>query len=538
MSNNNDNSFLDKNTILAIALSIIFFIGWQFYIQRAYPPKENQQIKQEPQSLAETKQGPVSGENLNKEKAQTQVKPTTQPTTKKNQPEEKLAYFSGKNIVFAVSTQGMGVKNITLNEYSDRDEEKIQFGKSLKDKLNLATHFKDQPLYFEIEQKNENTFVGVGRTNEVAITKTMVVNDSQYTIQVDVQVQWFGNQRTEPIETSLGNEVIRQENSLFMPAYEGTEFFFIAEGEEERERIDIEAQMTGQYKNVSLASIGSQYFTLAIINTSSMAPNGTVFYDPKSFLARTSILHQSIDGKENFKYSFLTFLGPKNYDLLTAVDPLLAQSIDYGIFSVLSKPILSMLKWLYSVFQNWGISIILLTVFIRILLLPINISSYKSMKRMQAIQPQLKKIKEKFKDDPQKVNQETMALMKKEKANPIGGCLPMLLQLPVFFALYSVLGQSIELYKSPFIFWIQDLSFKDPYFVLPIGVAALYFIQQKLTPTAMDPAQAKVMQWIPVVFGFFMLSIPSGLTLYFFINTVFGIGQQFLLHKDKRKAAA
>ena len=157
---------------------------------------------------------------------------------------------------------------------------------------------------------------------------------------------------------------------------------------------------------------------------------------------------------------------------------------------------------------------------------------------MQRIQPQLKAIKEKFKEDPQRMNQETMALMKREKANPIGGCLPMLLQLPVFFALYSVLGQSVELYKSPFIFWIQDLSYKDPFFVLPIAVGGLYFIQMSITPQPMDPAQAKVMKFIPIVFSFFMIAVPSGLTLYFFVNTVFGIGQQFIFQREKRKAAA
>ena len=150
----------------------------------------------------------------------------------------------------------------------------------------------------------------------------------------------------------------------------------------------------------------------------------------------------------------------------------------------------------------------------------------------------LKEVKERYKDDPQKANVETMAIMKREGANPLGGCLPMFAQIPVFFALYSVLGQSIELYKSPFAFWIQDLSYQDPYFVLPILVSLLFFLQMKFTPSAMDENQKKIMMFMPLMFGVFMISMPSGLTLYFVVNTIFGIGQQWLFHPKKVAAAS
>ena len=152
---------------------------------------------------------------------------------------------------------------------------------------------------------------------------------------------------------------------------------------------------------------------------------------------------------------------------------------------------------------------------------------------MQKIQPKLKLLKERLKDDPQKMNMETMALMKSEGANPLGGCLPMLAQIPVFFALYSVLGVSIELYKAPFILWIKDLSFQDPYYVLPVLVSGLFFLQTKLTPSAMDPNQKKVMMFMPLFFGLVMLSMPAGLMVYFLTNNLFGIGQQFYINKEK-----
>ena len=165
--------------------------------------------------------------------------------------------------------------------------------------------------------------------------------------------------------------------------------------------------------------------------------------------------------------------------------------------------------------------------------MPINIASYKSMKKMQKIQPALKALRERYKDDPQTQQRETMALMKNEKVNPLSGCLPMFLQIPIFFALFRMLGQSIDLYQAPFIFWIHDLSVKDPFYVLPVLVGIVFFVQQKVTPTTMDPAQAKIMQWMPIMFSFFMISLPSGLTLYTFVSTLFGILQQRFFMRDR-----
>jgi len=169
--------------------------------------------------------------------------------------------------------------------------------------------------------------------------------------------------------------------------------------------------------------------------------------------------------------------------------------------------------------------------------MPFNAYSFKSMKAMQRIQPEMNRIKERYKDKPAdqklQMNQEIMALMKANKASPLGGCLPTLLQLPPFFALYQVLGQSIELYRQPFIFWIHDLSAADPFYVLPVMMGATMFVQQRITPTPMDPQQAKVMMFMPLIFATFMLQLPSGLTLYIFVSTLFGIIQQYIFLRDK-----
>src|SRR5690606_27187378 len=168
------------------------------------------------------------------------------------------------------------------------------------------------------------------------------------------------------------------------------------------------------------------------------------------------------------KFTSKVFIGPKELKILQQVDSRLGEIINFGIFSVIAKPILMLLKFLYTIVGNYGVAIIIVTLLIRMLLLPLNISSYRSMKKMQVIQPLLKSLKERYKKDPRQLQIETMALMKREKVNPLGGCLPMLLQLPIFIALYNVLAQSIELYQAPFMLWITDLSLKDKYYVLPV----------------------------------------------------------------------
>lgn len=222
----------------------------------------------------------------------------------------------------------------------------------------------------------------------------------------------------------------------------------------------------------------------------------------------------------------------KNYDDLIGLGYKLDLAVDFGLMSLVAVPILRGLQFFYTVFPNYGISIILLTIFIRMLTFPLQYKSFKSMKKMQVIQPELTKIKEKFKDNPQQLQKETMALFKKAGANPLGGCLPLLLQMPVFFAFYRVLYSAVELVEAPFAFWILDLSTKDPYYVLPVLMSTAMFLNMKLTPTASaDPAQQKIMMFMPLFFGFIMKDLPAGLTLYIFVSTVMGMLQQLFVYK-------
>jgi len=226
------------------------------------------------------------------------------------------------------------------------------------------------------------------------------------------------------------------------------------------------------------------------------------------------------------------FFIKKTYDSLVKMGDNLHMAVDLGWFSFLAIPILRGLQYCYSIVPNYGWAIILLTLFIRLITSPLQFISSKSMKKMQKIQPELTKLREKYKDNPQKMQQESMALFKKTGANPMSGCFPLLLQMPIFFAFYKVLYGAVELMGAPFIGWIHDLSVKDPYYVLPVLVSIGMFLQQKIMPsTAADPTQQKVMMFLPLIFGFIMKDLPSGLNLYIFVSTIFGIFQQYVILK-------
>ncbi|PIK14319.1 membrane protein insertase YidC [Halobacteriovorax sp. JY17] len=222
----------------------------------------------------------------------------------------------------------------------------------------------------------------------------------------------------------------------------------------------------------------------------------------------------------------------KNYDLLAKLGDKLDLSIDFGFFGIISVPILRGLQFVHDYVPNYGLAIIILTLIIRTIMFPLQFKSFKSMKKMQKIQPELTKLKEKFKDDPQRMQKETMEAFKKAGANPLGGCLPLIAQMPIFFAFYQVLYNAEEFVGSPFFGWIHDLSIKDPYYVLPVLMALAMALQTRLNPSpTADPTQKKVMMIMPLVFGFIMKDLPAGLNLYIFTSTIYGVGQQLLVYK-------
>ncbi|MBL3556223.1 MULTISPECIES: membrane protein insertase YidC [Marinobacter] len=232
---------------------------------------------------------------------------------------------------------------------------------------------------------------------------------------------------------------------------------------------------------------------------------------------------------ETAEVSARAYVGPKIIERLEEVAPNLDRTVDFGFLFFIALPLFIILDWFYGLVGNWGVAIILLTVLVKAVFFKLSATSYRSMARMRAVAPQLTRLKELYGDDRQRMSQEMMALYKREKINPLGGCLPILVQMPVFISLYWVLFESVQLRHAPFMLWIHDLSVMDPYFILPILMGASMMLQMSLNPTPPDPMQAKIMKMMPLVFTVFFLWFPAGLVLYWLVNNILSISQQWYI---------
>jgi YidC/Oxa1 family membrane protein insertase len=296
-------------------------------------------------------------------------------------------------------------------------------------------------------------------------------------------------------------------------------------------------------KNLLWAGFADKYFLTAILSENSSIASVELKKNAAGFLESTvSSPRITVAPGQSVAVVHRLFVGPKDIDILKAQGNSLEQSLDLGWFTIIAKPLLYTLKYFYRYVGNYGIAIIIITIILKALFFPLTHKSYKSMKDMQKIQPMMAALKEKYKNDREAMNKAVMELYRDHKVNPLGGCLPMLVQIPVFFALYKALMFSIELRHAPFFFWITDLSGPDnlfgqllglPFVIgpLPLVMGATMFIQQKMTPSNMDPVQAKMMLVLPLVFTFMFLNFPSGLVLYWLLNNVLTIGQQLYINK-------
>lgn len=246
------------------------------------------------------------------------------------------------------------------------------------------------------------------------------------------------------------------------------------------------------------------------------------------FTSPTTVVAPGEQGRVSARF----YSGPKDTERLEEISPYLDLTVDYGWLWWIAKPLFSVLDWIHGFLGNWGFSIIAVTIVIKAAFFKLSATSYRSMAKMRKLSPMMADLKERYGDDRQKMSQELMKLYKKEKVNPLAGCLPILVQMPVFLALYWVLMESVELRHAPFILWIQDLSVKDPYYVLPLLMGLTMFLQFKLNPTPPDPTQAKIMQLMPIVFTFLFLFFPAGLVLYWVTNNTLSITQQYIITRS------
>ncbi len=376
--------------------------------------------------------------------------------------------------------------------------------------------------------------------NGLHVTKTFIFKRGKYDIGVrhtltnESGQSWSGS-RYDQLQRSVMAD--KDDGGFTNPgrySFFGIGFY---SPDEKFEKVDFDDVASEPYQRSFsggwLSMVQHYFFSAWIPPHDEIDSYSTKVYSPSGFpryIARAVSPSVNVSTGTSHEFESRLYVGPKLQDEIEEVAPGLVYTVNYGIFTVFSKPLYWLLSKIHSVVGNWGWAIVLLTVFIKLLFFKLTEAQYRSMARMRKLQPRIEQLKERYGDDRQRMSQAMMEMYKTEKVNPLGGCLPILIQIPVFIALYWVLLESVELRQAPFILWIDSLTARDPYFVLPVLNAAFMMMTQRLTPTAgMDPMQRKIMQFMPIGFSFMFAFFPAGLVLYWATNAGLSLAQQWYI---------
>jgi YidC/Oxa1 family membrane protein insertase len=509
---------MDKRTITAVALSLAVLILWSYFMPERKAPRQVPVVE---------KKVPVQ------ERAQKLAPERTLPAPQEKQDFTVKTYSSTGDVVVETdlykaifSTQGAIIKYWELTTHRDKDLPVVLLkepgmmpplgilfespDRNLPQRLVYKTSAKKIVLTEGGMDKEELLFTY--SDGNMQISKKLTFYNDKYKVDVSVETSNTPSYLL-PVGTGFG---VFDKNQR---EHKGPVLLVNNDRKEFDEGLKQSEFFTG---NVSWIAQEDKYFTAAIVPVT-QTDGAEVWKEGSSAEIAFKI--------KSAKNDFILYVGPKEYDRLKAFGVGLDHMIDFGWFAFVAMPLFWVLKFFYKYLGNYGWSIVILTILVRVPFIPILNKSQQSMKKMQKVQPLIAELKEKYKNDSAKMQKEMMGLYKKHKVNPIGGCLPMFLQIPVFIALYNVLLKAIELRGAPFAFWITDLAVKDPYYVMPVVMGATMVLQQKMTPTAMDPKQAKMMMLMPIVFTFMFLTFPAGLVLYWLVNNVLGIVQQYYVNK-------
>lgn len=372
----------------------------------------------------------------------------------------------------------------------------------------------------------------------LVFTKTYLFRKGDYLVDVNYHVQnptnevWEGN-----LYGQLRQKHLKKDSASFLNVqmYQGAAMSLPEKPYKKVSFSDMKKRNVDTAMEGGWAAMVQHYFLSAIVPPKNAENSFYSRVDQGDIYNIGTIRPVSVAPQSTQKAGLQFYLGPEVTDKLKQIAPGLELTVDYGILWPISQLLFWMLKTLESFLGNWGWAIIGVTMIIKLAFYKLSAASYRSMGQMRKLQPRIEALKERYGDDKQQFSMQMMELYKKEKINPLGGCLPILIQIPVFIALYYVLLASVELRQAPWILWIQDLSARDPYFVLPIIMGATMFLQQKMNPAPPDPIQAKVMMAMPLIFTVLFLSFPSGLVLYWTVNNVLSIAQQWVIMRSLDK---
>jgi len=510
----------NQRMILAVVLSVVFFVVYDMY----FMPKTNLQDMN--QTVSAQKQSAVKSEQIEAPKDTDSVKAVKAPTSKS----DELLSIKSKNFIIKMDTLGRILEYTLIGDKFKKEDG--SFTTIIKEDMELKpleVRFSDPALNSEafatpytsdvkeVDLQGSKTVTLTQKLSSNTVTKKITFNEDG-TYKVDISLQ-------KPAEFFISNGE--------HPVAERDKFVFngviVEKPDDVLEHIESgDSEGTLKVMDAKFLASSDKYYT-------------TVFYDfDKGLDVVVSTEHEDPKPFVKVQNSNITingYIGPKEFDKLNAIDPRLTNVIEYGFFTFIAKPMFLFLKYIYSLIGNWGWTIVIATIIIKLVLFPLTFKGMVSMNKMKELSPKVKEIQAKYKGEPQKMNAKMMELYKKHGANPMGGCLPMIMQIPVFFAIYRVLLNSFELKQSAWILWYHDLSAMDPYYVLPILMGATMFWQQHVTPQNFtDPMQAKIMKFLPVIFTFFFVTFPAGLTLYWFVNNLFSVGQQYYVNAIFNKA--
>lgn len=374
-------------------------------------------------------------------------------------------------------------------------------------------------------------------SNGVSFTKTYVFKKGQYDVGLEYKVN---NTTSSPVQVQLYTQIkrtVQEKGGMVDQNYLGAAYGTDEEPYEKYSFSDMADKNLNINTQGGYVAFIQHYFVSAWVPMQDQA-NTLYSLITKSNAAIIGVKDEAVNVQAGSEQVLTAtyYMGPKESDKLEAIHTDLDLTVDYGWLWFISQPLFVLLKWLHSILGNWGVAIIAITIIVKSLMYPLTKAQYTSMAKMRALQPKMKALKEKYGDDRQKFGQATMEMYRKEKVNPMGGCFPILLQMPIFLALFYVFLESTELRHAEFVLWLTDLSAKDPYYVLPILFGLSMFVTQKLQPmTVTDPMQQKMMTFMPVIFSVFFLWFPSGLVLYWLVSNLTSIVQMLIIYRGMEK---
>ena len=379
-----------------------------------------------------------------------------------------------------------------------------------------------------------------GTLNGVDVIKRFTFTRGDYAVKQDILLN---NQNSHAVDARVVNELVRDQSADPTSSSKGIGGIhsylgaIFSSPDARAKKVSLSDIKDGKFGSITSAegwaAMSQHYFLAALVPQAKDVVTYKASMDSRQ---RAHVSYETPDATiqagQQLDLSAQIYMGPKEKVQLEKVSPYLSKTIDYGWLWFLASPLFWLLTKIHSVIGNWGWSIVLLTCVVKAILLPLSAKAYRSMAKMRKLGPEMARIKEQYGNERQQMSQKMMEFYQKEKINPLGGCLPMVIQMPVFLALYWMLSESIELRHAPFMLWIHDLSAQDPYFILPIIMGISMFLQQMLNPAPPDPMQAKVMRMLPVIFTFFFLWFPAGLVIYWITNNMLSIAQQYFITKQ------